>query len=127
MNEPIFLDSSILRLFGKCKVSSVQLALRSVQFEMCKNGDWNFRGVPDIGSVSNYVQHMTENSTQTEVDVLVQCIKDHAGSYRESFRYQPEGVASNSKINMKQIENDLTILVDCLDTREEIYEYGMFK
>lgn len=129
-NEPEFEDSTLLRIFSKFRLGFVELIERSIQFEMCKNGHWDlYRDVPDAGSMSAHIQSEAQRLNMSEVDVCIAYCKKHAGSFRESYRYQEEGVATNEAqtYNMNKIKRDFEVLYNGVDERDKLYIYDRFE
>jgi hypothetical protein len=128
--EPEFEDSTLLRIFNKFRLGFVELIERSIQFEMCKNGEWDlYRDVPDVGSISAHVVSEATRRGVSDVDICIEYTKKHAGSFRESYRYKEEGVATNDNIDydMKEIKRDFQILYDGVGEMDKIYVYDRFK
>ena len=127
-NAPEFEDSTLLRVFSRFPLKSVRLIQRAMQFEYSKSDAWTFRHVPDNGTISKHVAQLANASGSSKVDVCIDYCKKHSASFRESFRYKEEGVATNDSggYDMVQIKSDFECLYNGVDERDRIYNYDLF-
>ena len=132
VNEPEFNDSTLLRLFQRCRTSTVQFVTRAIKNVMVFEGDWKDEeagkdniGYPDPGSMAIWVDKKAEETRNEPIDIIKDCLDKHFKSFRESFRgLRTRGVQTNSWLDT--VAKDMEILMDFTDERHVIYSEEVF-
>jgi hypothetical protein len=126
-SNPDYSSSNLLLMFCKLReVHQIALAERSVQWEMVKRGAWeNYSGVPDPGSLCNFLYAESAANKCQVADIIMDCIKAHCSTFRESYCFRETGVHNRgtytNSIDIEQLSTDISALVSFVQDGQIIY------